>query len=179
MPSYRRRSGPVLLLTLGMALAGCGSGDSQSEPTAWVGAFCGGIGDVLRSASALSQKQPTPEAEKENLLRFADNAQQAMSNTAGKLGELGPPKIPNGQQVHDTAVNFFNSTAKSVADQRSALDKLDAAAPDFRAKMAQITRPDLQATGQQAAMLIGNRDLSPAFKSAPECKQLGALAQGG
>lgn len=179
MPTYFRRSGPVFLVTLGIALAGCGSGDSQSEPTAWVGAFCGGIGDVLKSASTLSQQQPTPEAQKESLLRFADDAKQAMSNTAGKLGELGPPKIPNGQQVHDTAVNFFNSTAKSVGDQRSALDKLDAAAPDFRAKMAQITRPDLQATGQQLTTLVGNQDLSPAFKSAPECKQLGVLAQGG
>lgn len=177
MPSYRRWSGPVALLALGVALTGCGSGSSQSEPTAWVGAFCGGIGNVLQSANALTAQAPNPQAEKENLLRFATDAQKAMSDTANKLTELGPPKIPNGQNVHDTAVNFFTSTAKSVEGQRAELDKLDASAPNFHQKLSQIAQPDLQATGRQVATLVSNHDLAPAFKSAPECKRLGADAQ--
>lgn len=177
MPSSHRWSGPAVLLALGMALAGCGG--SQSEPAAWVGTFCGGIGDVLTSASTLRASSPDPQAQKETLLRFADSARQAMGDTAAKLGDLGPPEIPDGQQVHDTAVNFFSSSAESIGNQRAELEKLDAAAPDFREKMGQIARPDLQEAGEQATALITNPNLAPAFRNAPECQQLGGLAQGG
>lgn len=177
MRSCRRWSAPVVLLTLGMALSGCGS-SSQSDPAAWVGTFCGGIGDVLRSASSLHGQSQDPEAQKASMLKFADSAAASMNSTADKLGELGPPKIPDGQKVHDTAVNFFSSSAKSIGNQRAELAKLDAAAPDFREKMGQLARPDLQEAGQQASALITNPNLAPAFRSSPQCQQLGALAHG-
>ena len=88
MPASRRRSG-VVILALALTLAGCGSGDAKgtgdakpavpdgADPVAWVGAFCGGLGDVIAGVGALAQSQSTPQAQKDGLLAFTDGAQRA------------------------------------------------------------------------------------------------------
>lgn len=179
MPSSRRRSGVVVLLALGLALAGCGSGDKppaakDSDPVAWVGTFCNGLGDVVAGAVALGKAQPTPQSQKDALLAFADSSQQALASTARRLDELGPPRITDGKRVHDTAVSFFNNAAGTVAGQRPKLAALDPNAPDFVQQISKVPGPDLGAASGQARELTSNSELMPLFRSAPECKRLGA-----
>lgn len=177
----------VLSVVLGIALVGCGSsdndtdaeqGDAGSDPVAWVGKFCGGVGEVLNGAAALREPQPDPQAQKDALLGFIDNTQKAMNTAADQLRKLGPPAVPNGQQVHDTAVGFFASTAETVIGQRERLEALDPQAPDFYEQLSQLPQPDLQAVSNQAQQLTGNPDLAPAFREAPECRQLNSIVSG-
>jgi hypothetical protein len=185
VPSSRRPVGVVALLALGLALGGCGSAavtakpapPKGSDPVAWTGAFCGGLGDVIAAVSAIAKSPPTPQGQKDGLLAFADSAQQAFSNTAHKLTQLGPPAITDGKQVQDTAVGFFTTAAGTIGDQRTKLVALDPKDPDFTQKASHLGGPDLgAATSTQLQGLTSNKELAPAFGAAPECQRLSASA---
>jgi hypothetical protein len=181
-------------LTLGLALGGlvltgCGSNSNAeapkpkpgvpvqgSDPVAWTGAFCGGLGDVISGVSAIAKSASTPQGQKDGLLEFSDIAQKAFSNTAQKLEKLGPPKVTDGKRIQDTAVGFFTTAAGTVNDQRTKLAALDAKDPDFVNKASHLAGPDLSAASSQMQGLTSNQELAPAFRTAPECKQLSATA---
>lgn len=200
MPASHRQSG-VVILALVLALTGCGSGDDTSsgpgksdkssadpqpapagpagpagaaDPVAWVSAFCGGLGEVITGASALGTAQTTPQGQKEALLAFADSSQRAMDGTAGKLAQVGPPKINDGKRIHDDVVTFFKTSAETVAGQRAKLAQLDPNDPEFVSKLSKVAGPDLGAAAAQVQQLGDNQELVPAFRASPQCKQLGA-----
>ncbi|MBA2472840.1 MAG: hypothetical protein H0V41_11625 [Pseudonocardiales bacterium] len=184
MSSARRRVGVVGLLALGLALGGCGSADVKAkpavprgaDPVAWVGLFCGGLGDVIAGASSIPKSPPTPQGQKDGLLNLADITQQAFSNTAQKLTQLGPPGITDGKRVQDTAVGFFTTAAATVGSQRVKVAGLDVKDPDFAQKANTLAAPDLGPAGTQMQGLTSNQELAPAFGKAPECQRLGATA---
>jgi hypothetical protein len=180
-----------VLLSLSLAVTGCGSGSNSadttsranplqgSDPVAWTGAFCTGLGDVIGGVSAIAQAgNQTPQSQKDGLLAFSDIAQRAFTNTAQKLEKLGPPKITDGKQVQDTAVGFFHTAAGTVGDQRAKLAALDAKDPDFVKKAGSLAGPDLGAASAQMQNLTTNKELAPAFSNAPECKKLSETANG-
>lgn len=175
-----RSVGPsvVVLLALGLTLSGCSSDDKGTapqgaEPVAWVGAFCTGLGDVIAGVGEITKSAQTPQGQKDGLLAFSDTAQQAFTNTAGKLEQLGPPRIADGKQVHDAAVNFFSTAAGTVGTQRAKLAELDANDPEFLQKASQLAGPDLSGASSQMKDLTNNQELAPAFGAAPECRALG------
>ncbi|MGA9692635.1 MAG: hypothetical protein WBR33_14610 [Pseudonocardiaceae bacterium] len=182
----RSCSGAAAVLALGLALTGCGgsanvapnppAASAGSEPVAWAGAFCGGLGDVIGGVSAISNAQPTPEGQKDGLLKFSDIAQRAFASTAQKLQQLGPPKITDGKQVQDTAVGFFSNASQTVGVQRTKLAGLDPNDPDFVNKAGHLAGPDLGAASTQMQQLTSNKELAPAFRTAPQCQQLSATA---
>ena len=193
MPSFRCGAGALLTLGLtvgGLVLTGCGSSSGSSEaakskpgvpaqgadPVAWTGAFCGGLGDVISGVSAIAKTPSTPQGQKDGLLEFSDIAQHAFAKTAQKLEKLGPPKITDGKRIQDTAVGFFTTAAGTVGDQRTKLAALDAKDPDFVNKASHLAGPDLTAASAQMQGLTSNQELAPAFRTAPECKQLSATA---
>jgi hypothetical protein len=193
VPSSRRRVGvavglasnaAVALLALSLALGGCGSADVKpnpaapqgADPVAWVGAFCGGLGEVIAGAAASAKSQPIPQGQKDGLLRVADTTQQAFINTAHKLTQLGQPGITNGKQVQDTTVGFFTTAAAMVGDRRTKLAALDANDPNFVQKSNTLTGSDLGATATPLQALTSNKELAPAFGAAPECQRLGTTA---
>ncbi|MGH3780789.1 MAG: hypothetical protein ACRDRO_09240 [Pseudonocardiaceae bacterium] len=184
MSLARRRVGVVGLLSLGLALGGCGSADVKStpvvpqgaDPVAWVGSFCGGLGNVIAGASAIPKSPPSPQDQKDGLLKFADVTQQAFSDTARKLTQLGQPAITDGKQVQATVVGFFTTAAATVGNQRAKLAALDAKDPDFVQKANNLAAPDLSTAGTQMQGLTSNKELAPAFGKAPECQRLGAAA---
>lgn len=190
MASLRCRTGvaasALLTVALTGALTGCGSGSSDakppappsSDPVAWTGAFCGGLSDVISGVSAIAKSDTTPQGQKDGLLEFSDIAQRAFTNTAQKLEKLGPPRITDGKHVQDTAVGFFTTAASTVGDQRAKLAALDAKDPDFVDKASHLAGPDLSAASAQMKGLTSNPQLAPAFRDAPECKQLTAAAAG-
>lgn len=194
MPSSlcRASAGLGVLLSLGLALTGCGS-DADSgaakpqqpavpqqgaDPVAWTGAFCGGLSDVIGGVSAIGKSAATPQGQKDGLLEFSDIAQRAFTNTAQKLEQLGPPKITDGTRFQDTAVGFFRTAAGTVGDQRAKLAALDAADPEFVQKASQLAGPDLSGASAQMQGLTSNQELAPAFRAAPECQRLTADAGG-
>ncbi|HEY6423117.1 MAG TPA: hypothetical protein VIY28_07685 [Pseudonocardiaceae bacterium] len=180
MPSSRRRSAAVVLLALGLALAGCGSSKpaaaKDSDPTAWAGAFCTGISDEVAAALAFTKAQPTAQSQKDAVLAFVDGSQQAFASTAHRLDALGPPRIADGKRVQDTAVSYFSNTAGTLAGQRPKLAALDPNAPDFVMQLSKLGGPDLTATSAQAHDLVSNPELMPAFRASPECQKLGTAA---
>jgi hypothetical protein len=191
VPSLRCRAGVAagvaasVLLT--PVLAGCGSGSGAaksppaaaaqgSDPVAWTGAFCGGLGDVISGVSAIAKSDTTPQGQKNGLLEFSDIAQRAFTNTAQKLEKLGPPRVADGKHVQETAVRFFTTAAGTVGDQRAKLAELDAQDPDFVNKASHLAGPDLSGASAQMQGLTSNPQLAPAFRTAPECKQLATAA---
>lgn len=183
MHSSRCRVGVVVvLLELGLALSGCGSADvtakpaapRSADPVAWMGVFCAGLGEVIAAESAAAKPPSTPQGQKDALLTLADTTQQAFAKTAQKLTQLGPPGITDGKQAQDSAVGFFTTAAKTVANRRAQLAALDANDPNFEQKEAnQLAGPDL---GAPTPGLISNKELTPAFGTAPQCQQLVATA---
>ena len=181
--SSRRRIGVAVVLGLGLALGGCGSGGATAKPSAtprgadpvaWMGVFCQGLGQVIDAGAAAAKPISTPQGEKDALLTLADSTQQAFTTTARKLTQLGAPGITDGKQAQDSAVGFFTTAANAVADRRAKLAGLDPNDPNFEQKKAdQLTGPDL---GSQVQGLLSNNDLAPAFSKAPQCQQLGATA---
>jgi hypothetical protein len=143
-----------------------------ADPVIWTGVFCGGLADVIDGVSAISNADPTPQGQKDELLKFSDMAQQAFANTAQKLTQLGPPGITDGKQVQDTAVSFFTTAAATVADQRAKLAALDANDPDFVQEASNLAGPDLSGANAQMQGLTSNQELVPAFIAAPECQRL-------
>jgi hypothetical protein len=139
-----------------------------------MGVFCGGLGEVITAEAAAAKPPSTPQDQKDALLTLADTTQQAFTKTAQKLTQLGPPGITNGTQAQASAVGFFTTAAKTVADRRARLAALDANDPNFEQKeTTQLAGSDLGAPTQG---LISNKDLTRAFSTAPQCQQLGATA---
>lgn len=183
-----RRAGnwAVAVLALALALTGCGGSANVapkppaappgSDPVAWAGTFCGGLGEVIGGVSAIAKAQPTPQGQKDGLLEFSDIAQRAFASTAQNLQKLGPPRISNGKQVQDTAVSFFSNASQTVGAQRTKLAGLDANDPDFVNKASHLAGPDLGAASTQMQQLTSNKELAPGFRTAPQCQQLSAAA---
>lgn len=176
------------MLVLGLALTGCGgsadvapkppAAPPGSDPVAWAGAFCGGLGEVIGGVSAMIKAQPSPQGQKDGLLEFSDIAQRAFANTAQKLQQLGPPRITDGKQVQDTAVGFFSNASQTVGVQRTKLAGLDANDPDFVNKASHLAGPDLGGASAQMQQLTSNKELAPAFRTAPQCQQLSSATAG-
>lgn len=181
LASRHRHRIAIVALALGplaAGLAGCAGAKAAPaaphgvDPVVWAGTFCGGLGDVLAGVSAIAKSQPSPQGQKDGLLEFSGIAQQAFANTARKLEQLGQPRIVGGQRVQNTAVGFFTSAAGTVGGQRARLAALDAADPDFAQKASHLTGPDLGPASNQLRDLITDKDLAPAFRTAPTCQRL-------
>lgn len=176
------------VVVLGLGLTGCGGSANVppkppaappgSDPVAWAGAFCGGLGEVIGGVSAMARAQPTPQGQKDGLLEFSDIAQRAFASTAQKLQQLGPPRITDGKQVQDTAVNFFSNASQTVGVQRTKLAALDANDPDFVNKAGHLAGPDLGGASAQMQQLTSNKELAPGFRTAPQCQQLSSATAG-
>ena len=182
MPSLRRGAGVLLILGLalgGLALTGCSSGSGAeapkpkpgvplqgSDPVAWTGTLCTGLGDVIGAVVATAQSGPSPQNQKDGMIAFFDTAQRAFANTAQKLETLGPPKVNDGKKVQEAAVGFFHTAAGTVGEQRTKLAALDAKDPDFAKKAGNLAGPDLSAASAQMQNLATNKDLAPAFSTA-------------
>ncbi|MGH3975539.1 MAG: hypothetical protein ACRDS9_19740, partial [Pseudonocardiaceae bacterium] len=121
---------------------------------------------------ALGNAQQTPQGKKDWLLAFADSSQRALVDAARRLEQVGPPRITDGKQVHDTAVKYFTSAAESIAGQRAKLAELDPNDPGFGEKLSGIAGPDLGETHAQLQQLSSNQELAIAFRASPECQRL-------
>lgn len=180
MPPWCSGVGCVVLLALAAALAGCGSANVTAKPAAphganpvaWVGVFCAGFADVVAAQNQAAKTLPTSQGHKDGLLKLADTTQQAFTNTAHKLTQLGPPAITNGTQAQNILLNFFTTAAAAVNDRRAKLVTLDANDPNFAQKAAQLPGPDLGAAATQMQGVATNKELAPAFGTAPECQRL-------
>ena len=180
MPPSCRLIGGVVSLALGAVLAGCGSANvaakparpQGADPVAWAGVFCAGFADVVTAQNQAAKTSPTPQDEKDGLLKVADSTQQALVNTAHKLTQLGPPAITNGKQAQDTTLSFFTTAAAAVGDRRAKLAALDASDPNFAQQATQLPGPDLGAATTQMQGVTSNNELAPAFGAAPQCQQL-------
>lgn len=183
MPASHPRFGVVVLLTLGLALGGCGSAEVKAKPTApqgvdpvaWVGAFCGGLGEVMAAEAVAAKPASTSQDQKDQLLTLADATQHVLTDTAHKLSQLGPPGITDGKQSQDSAVGFFTTVAAAVGDRRVKLAALDVNDPNFAQKanqLNQLTGPDLGVSATQMQGPTSNKELAPAFGTAPQCQRL-------
>ena len=186
MPSSRRHVNTVVTATaiaVGVALAGCSSTASTAKtaaphgqganPVAWVGEYCSGLAEVVTAQAEAAKMPATPQGHKDGLIMVADAAQQAFTNVAHHLTQLGPPAITNGTRVQDTMVGFFTTAAATVGDRRARLTALDANDPNFAQKAdQQLSGPDLSAATTQMQGLSNNHDLASAFNTAPQCQRL-------
>lgn len=183
MPSSRHHVSTVVVLALGVALAGCGSAPSTAkpatpevrgaDPVAWVGVYCAGLAEVAAAQTQAAKMPSTPQGHKEGLLMVADTAQQAFANAAHQLTQLGPPAITDGARAQATTVGFFTTAAAAVGDRRTKLAALDANDPDFAQKADhQLAGPDLSAAATQMQDLTSNKELASAFSAAPQCQRL-------
>ncbi|MQA14388.1 MAG: hypothetical protein GEV09_09495 [Pseudonocardiaceae bacterium] len=186
--SARRRHLPaVAAFALALAAAGCGSqsedpsadaepvaaGKPVAEPVQWAGTFCGGLGEVVRSAQAIGAPPSDPQAHKAALLDVADSLQQSLDATASKLSQLGAPDVPDGARTQQIVLDFFGAASDATAAQREQLAALDPQGSDFDERLGAIVSDG--AAGEldsRMAEVTSKPELAPAFRSAPECRQM-------
>lgn len=182
-----RRVAAAAAVVLGLTAAGCGTQDGSTEgaqpvaggqaaadPVRWTGAFCGGLGDVIRSAEAMGTPSE-PQAQQDSLLAFADSMQQSLDATAAKLDRLGAPDVTGGAKTQQIVLDFFTAASEATATQRERLVALDPEAPDFEQRLGEIAGEGAasEISGGMAEV-TGNPELVPAFRDAPECQQMSA-----
>lgn len=178
-----RHVGVIALVVLSLALSGCGSVSVNAKPStspvpqgadpvAWVGALCGGLGEMVAGAEVMKTEPSTPQGQKDGLLKIADTAQRAFTNTANKLSQLGPPAITNGNQTQNDTKSFFTTAAAAVGDQRAKITALDTNDPNFAQKAGQLSTFGDNATATQLQKITANSELVPAFGKASECQRL-------
>jgi len=178
-----RHVGVIGLVILSLALGGCGSANVAAQPStsptlqganpvAWVGVLCSGLGEVAAAVETIKTEPPTPQGQKDGLLKVADTTQQAFTNTANKLARLGPPAITNGNQTQNDATSYFTTIAAAIGDQRAKIAALDTNDPNFAQKAGQLSNLAGNATGTQLQNLVTNSELMPAFGKQPGCQRL-------
>ncbi len=181
-----RRVAAVAALALGLTAAGCGAqepstrdahtvadGQVAAEPVQWAGTFCGGLGEVLRSAEAMDTAPSDPQAQKNSLLDFADSLQESLDSTAAELDRLGAPDVTGGAQTQQIVLDFFAAASETTATQRERLEALDPQAPDFEQRLGEIVSSGASSElTDRMAEVTGNPELAPAFRDAPECQQM-------
>jgi hypothetical protein len=183
-----RHLAAVAALALGLTVASCGSpddstaaaqpvaeGQTAAEPVRWAGTFCGGLGEVIRSAEAMGDAPSDPQDRKDSLLDFADSLQQSLDSTAAKLGRLGAPDVPGGAQTQRIVLDFFTAASEATATQREQLVALNPEASDFEQRLGEIVSSGaVSELGGRMAEVTGKPELAPAYRDAPECQQMAA-----
>jgi len=165
-------------IALGLTIGGCGSTSPQgANPVSWVGTFCSGLGTLIVGQNQLAKTPPVdPQGAKDAMLKQVDIAQQAFTNIAHELTQLGPPAITNGKQIQNSTVGFFTNAASIVVDRRAKLAALDTNDPNFVQKSNRLFSSNLAANLKPVQGMISNRELAPAFSKAPECRRLATTA---
>lgn len=185
----RRAAGIVLAAGLFLPVA-CGGDDDNggsdrpagpapgsADPMAWADAYCTGLGESVAAAMELSTAgaQATTQAQKDSLLGYLDAAGTAFTDAQGRIEELGAPAVAQGSRHQDTVVTYFGGNLDALDRQRTQLDMLDPAAPDFAERFAAI-----EADGYDVAPLQPELDalrLDPEMKrpleTAGACQALG------
>jgi hypothetical protein len=146
-----------------------------SDPVVWLSALCGGFNEGIATVSAIGNSQPTtPQGAKDELLQVLDADQQAFTNTAHKLKQLGAPGVPGGKQAQDAVVGFLTTVAATVGDSRGKVAALDVNDPDFEQKASQLVIADLGVASTQPPGVTSNQELAPELLAIPECAKLAA-----
>ncbi|MPZ64567.1 MAG: hypothetical protein GEU83_03285 [Pseudonocardiaceae bacterium] len=184
----RSRGFAAAALVLGLTAAGCGTqddsaegaqpvadGQAVAEPVRWTGAFCGGLGEVIRSAEAMDATPSDPQAQQDSLLAFADSLQQSLDATTAELDGLGAPDVTGGAETQQIVLDFFTAASEATATQREQLVALDPDAPDFEQRLGEIAGEGAESElSGGMAEVTGNPELATAFRDAPECQQMSA-----
>lgn len=160
--------------------AGAGTSAATSDPVAWAGAFCEGMGPMAQGVVEMLQAllaqggAGDPAAQKAALLQFSQKSGTALSSAADRLGELGPP-TPETRVLHDELVKYFDGTGRTLVDANGELAALDPADPQFSAKLEQIGSEagDPTALREQVRKIQDDPVLGNAFKQAPQCASMG------
>lgn len=166
----------AFLLAVGLALGGCGAGGVEpatpkaesSDPVVWVGPFCEAMRSVVQEIRAFGARpKDTPQARKDGLIADAERMQQVATVAAGKLEQLGPPRITDGKRIHDATVAYFTIAAAGHAERLAMLVGLDVNDPDFDVK----STSEVGDRNRRAVMpqLYNNEELKPALDTAREC----------
>lgn len=144
-----------------------------SDPVVWLSAMCGGLNEGFAATSAIENSQPsTPQEVKDQLLQLSDAVQQAFTNTAHKLAQLGPPGVPGGKQAQDTLAGFLATAAATVRDSRGKFAALDVNDPDFVQKADQLATAEIDALSTEPPGVTSNQELAPELLAIPECAKM-------
>jgi hypothetical protein len=143
------------------------------DPVVWLSALCGGFNEGFTAAPAIGD-QLTLQGVKDESLHFLDTEQQAFTNTAHKLQQLGAPGVTGGTQVQDAVVEFLTNQATAFGDSRAKLAVLDVNDPDFVQKANQLLDVGRDMAATQPPEVSDNHELSPEFLAVPECAKLAA-----
>ncbi|WP_026422886.1 hypothetical protein [Actinokineospora inagensis] len=156
---------------------------ARADVTAWAEKVCAAAAPDITALGQGPQIDPSDMTKvKAGMVDYLAKVVTATGKLADKLGSLGTPPVPNGQEVVTRARAGLDQAKTSVQNARAQLDKVSVADPAaFQGAFTNITQ-ELQKVpqlGDPLSVLRGaNGDLDAALDAAPSCKSLGQSGSG-
>lgn len=184
-----RRRLAVVVVAAGLAVAGCtstarnGPGTPASPsvvsspsptrapatPGSWAKSMCQALGlAFIQLGTPPEPDFDNPAATRQAYIDFLGRAANVTQQAIDQLAFLGPPPVPNGEQVFDRVRTHLTQLHNNFDD---AVTQLKAAKPDALAGIG----PTLGAAGNAIGLigvLTSDPQLRAAFDQAPECRSL-------
>jgi hypothetical protein len=187
-----RRPLAVAVVAAGLTLAGCGSNASTAPATsstapagpavsttapapaqpaaiAWAKSMCQALGPAFSQLGAPPQADTAnPAATRQAFVDYLSRASNAAQQAYDRFASVGPPPVPNGQQILDQARTQLTQLR---ANLNNASTQLKAANPNESAAIGAA----FSAAGNAVDLvgtLTSNPQLRAAIDQAPECQNV-------
>lgn len=184
-----RRRLAVVVVAAGLAVAGCGGTArnapgtpaspsvvssppptrAPATPSSWAKSMCQALGlAFIQLGTPPEPDFDNPAATRQAYIDFLGRAANVTQQAIDQLSFLGPPPVPNGQQIFDRVRTHLTQLHNNFDD---AVTQLKVAKPDALAGIG----PTLGAAGNAIGLigvLTSDPQLHAAFDQTPECRSL-------
>jgi hypothetical protein len=188
-----RHTLPAVTAAVLLAVAGCSGGTAtpgpaavttaavpDSPPVRWIDAVCGSLlplGPAMQAVPRVDRANAA--ATLQGLSGFFSVLVDAFDQATGKLKAVGPSPIRGGDEIVTRLSDALTSSRATVADARTAIDKVDvrdpaALAAELPAALAPLQQ--LSTLPDPTAGLRSNPELDSAAAQAPNCKAFSTAA---
>jgi hypothetical protein len=174
---------PVALLTVALAVAAAGCGNSESAQEKWANDVCTPIGnwqDQMKQLvnDAKSAVQSPSASTVSTLQSDAKQAESATKDLKTNLQNVGPAPGDNGQTAEQTLNSFASTMSKTISALKSAVDGLSTstsvsqAATALSSSASQLSGLATQTQTALNSVQQTSSELKSGFQDASACKDL-------
>jgi hypothetical protein len=167
----------VVVVAVGLSLAGCGSKSSEPKsPADWANGFCSAV-TTWKSSIKSSTDSLKGNLSQDSLKTTAGDVKSATETLESDLKDLGKPDTQAGQQAKDSTDQLSSELKKGTDSIKTAADGISDVSSARTA--ATTIRTTLTTMGTQvSSTLTSLKQLDPkgelqtAFQQSSSCKQL-------
>jgi hypothetical protein len=179
-----RSVAPVVVMTVGLLAAGCGSKNSQQMSAAdWANGVCSAMTTWTNSIKSSSDSLKAGNLSKDSLKTTADDVTSATETLESDLKDLGKPNTQSGQQAKDSIDQLSSDlktdtdSIKTAAGDISNLSSVRTATATISTTLVTM-RNQVSSTFTSLKQLDAKGELHTAFQQSSACQQLSNNLEG-